>query len=109
MAYSGSTASSSLANPPIQIARGLGGGVNTTSTAGTGSGLWMYNSTNQSSEMTATGYFTDAYALGMRSGDVMIAQTCTGSSVSVAMGVMVVVSSSAGNFASTGAIVSSTR
>ena len=109
MAYSGSTAASTLANPPIRIAGGFGHQANTTSTGGKGIGLWYYNSTNQSSELTGTGYITDAYALGMRSGDVLIAVTCTGSSASVAMGVVTVVTSSGGNYASTGGIVSSTR
>lgn len=109
MAYSGSTALSTLANPPIRIAGGFGHQANNTSTGGKGIGLWYYNSTNGCTEMMATGYFTDAYALGMRSGDILMGVSCTGSSVNVFMGAMTVVASSAGNISSTGGNLSSNR
>ena len=109
MAYYGTTSASSVSNPPIQIARGIGGRVNTLSTFGTGSGVWLYNSTNGCTEMMATGYFTDAYALGMRTGDILMGVSCTGSSANVFLGAMSVVTSSAGNISSTGGNLSSNR
>ena len=109
MSYSGSTASSTIANPPIQIARGLGGGITTTSTAGSGTGLWLYNTSNGCTEMMAANYFTDGYALGMRSGDIIMGVSCTGSSVGVYMGALAVVTSSGANITSTGGNLSSNR
>jgi hypothetical protein len=109
MAYNGSTAASSIANPPILIAKGVGGGVNTLSTQGTGSGVWLYNSSNGSTEFMAAGYFTDGSALGMRSGDLIMGVCCTGSSANVYMGCLTVVASSGANISSTGGGLSSNR
>lgn len=70
MAYSGSTAASSVANPPTpmitNIARGSTDGPNPR-----GGTLWFYHSADGSTVVSAANYFTDAYYLGMRPGDVV--------------------------------------
>lgn len=114
MSYSGTTAASTLTNPPIQLVNGLGGNViNNGSTNGTGTGLWLYTSTNSATEASSGtnsgAFFSDAYALGMRNGDVIIMIGATGSTVGVAMGVLQgITSTGAGAYMSTGSMVSST-
>jgi len=72
MSYLGSTQSSSLANPPRRIAGGLGG-----------QSVWLYNSTDPSTDVATAGYFTDGYQLGMKIGDVVIG-TCATAGTSAA-------------------------
>lgn len=75
MAYKGTTAGSSVggANPPMKISGGMGGYVNTGSTAQpVGMSLWFYGTTDTSTAPFTANYFTDALSLGMRQGDVMI-------------------------------------
>jgi hypothetical protein len=108
MAYSGTTAASSVANPPIQIARGIGGGVNTSSTIGNGSGLWFYNSTNGTTELQSSTFFTDGYYIGMKAGDAIIFTGSTGSSGYVGVGQIGTVSTNGCGIASTGASMTST-
>lgn len=94
MAYLGSTQASSIANPPVKIAAAMGYGADAriasgstlyinndygASTAGTykpgqgfGQQLWMYYTTDMTSAILASGYFTDAGKLGVRPGDVFI-------------------------------------
>lgn len=70
MGYVGTTAASSLQNPPIQIARGLAGGILGSSLQGTG--VWFYSSTDLSSVASTASYFTDGLYLGMRCGDMVL-------------------------------------
>ena len=75
MSYSGATAASSLANPPVPIASALYRMSDTSSTAGPqprGAQLWWYCSSNATSDVSAANAITDGYYLGMRPGDVMI-------------------------------------
>ena len=95
MAYLGSTQASSIANPPVMIAGAMGAGPDVritdgstllftgnnagqSSTAtprpglGSGQRLWMYMSTMMDSNGLNAGGITDAAALGMRPGDVVI-------------------------------------
>ena len=109
MAYNGTTAASSVANPPIRMGGSLGGGLNTLSTSGAGGGLWFYNSTNSSTQLTDTAFFVDAYYLGMKQGDVVIFSGSTGSSAFVGVGVLGAVTTAGAALASTGGILSSTR
>ena len=94
MAYLGSTQSSSVANPPIQMFGAVGAGPDVritggstllytgnnyqqSSTAtvrsglGSGQSFWMYNTTDMTSSPWDGSYFTDGGALGMRPGDVV--------------------------------------
>ena len=109
MAYNGTTAASSVANPPMRIAGALGGLLNHTSTSGTGGSLWFYGSTNSSTQLTDTDFFSDAYYMGMKKGDVMIFSGSTGSSGFVGVGIVGAVTTSGAALASTGGILSSTR
>lgn len=106
--YSGATAASSIANPPVRIGGTISGYMNTLSTGGNGGQLWLYNSSNGSTDALAANYFTDAYYLGMRKGDVIIMAGCTGTTVNLLMGVLGSVTTAGGAIASTGAIISST-
>lgn len=120
MSYSGSTAGSTLANPPVLIGGAMGGRVlnNGSTIIGTGGGsgaqLWMYTSTNSATEASSGtnsgAFFSDAYAIGMRNGDVVImvgatAATTVGLAIGVVQGIT---STGAGGFISTGSQVNST-
>lgn len=83
MAYLGSTQLSSVANPPIRVWGGMGSGADVRITGGTtmyvsGAGAgrgfgqqgWTYHTTDITSAVLASGYFTDAKALGVRPGDI---------------------------------------
>lgn len=109
MAYSGSTAASSIANPPVRIGGAMTNTCNTLSTGGTGAQLWLYNSTNSSTQLTDTAFFSDAYYLGMKQGDAVMFVSCTGSSVGIGIGVLGAVTTAGAALSSTGGIVSSTR
>jgi len=117
MAYSGSTAASSVANPPRLLVGRFQGVPGTTglSTANPGQGsqggsLWFYSSTNTSTQLYATTFFTDGWYLGMRAGDILISNSFTsaGSSVTTMLGT-IVTASTAGCGVSTGAAVTSTH
>jgi len=109
MTYSGSTAASSLANPPMRIAGGLGGVSEQSTASGGGRGVWLYNSSHSTTQLTDTAFFTDAYYLGMKQGDIVMGAQATGSSVGVYMGVVGAVTTAGAALASTGGILSSTR
>ena len=112
MAYSGSTALTSVANPPRQIATGgapianVSGnllGIAGTSIASTlafvgGNSLWYYCSSDSATIASSPAYFTDGLALGMRAGDVMMVvnQSSYGTSPSFSMGVIGTSNSTAG-------------
>ena len=95
MAYLGSTQSSSIANPPVQLMAAMGAGPDVriasgstllftgnnyqqSSTAtvrpgiGSGEAIWSYTTTDMTSGPWDGGYFTDGGALGMRPGDLVI-------------------------------------
>lgn len=109
-AYAGSTAGATSANPPMLIAKTMAGRANTTggtTSGGMGGGLWLYYSTNPSSDLYNTNFFSDAYYLGMKNGDVVMGIGCTGSSGLFTIGVMGAVTT-AGGALSTGTIITST-
>ena len=130
MAYFGSTAASSVANPPRQLVApfatnpALAGSTEYLSTQGStavnnpnapgggGGGLWYYSSTNLTTDLSASGqqpFFTDGFYLGMRAGDVVMGAqfTSLGSSVITFTGAIVSVST-AGAALSTGSFMTST-
>ena len=100
MAYKGSTEASSVANPPIQLARAVGGGTNVGSTTTPiGTGLWFYGTTDTSTGPFVSGYFSDGYQLGMKQGDVMIVSalnSTVSSSQPLYLGIVSSVSSTGG-------------
>ena len=116
MAYSGTTAGSTLANPPMLMASAMGGKVlNNGSTlngtgAGMGANIWLYTSTDGTTiPLGSTGlYFSDAYYIGMRGGDVMFCVGATGSTVGLVIGVVGPVTTAGGYLLSTGSMITST-
>lgn len=100
MAYIGSTAASSIANPPGLISRPLGPGARVASTGcPIRLGLWVFGSTDTTSSPFTSGYFSDGYEIGMRQGDIVmcVGMTSTVSSSQVLMiGVVSSVSSTGG-------------
>lgn len=111
MAYKGSTELSSVANPPIQISGGLGGGSNVGSTTSPiGNKLWFYGSTDTTTGPFVANYFTDGLSLGMKQGDVMIVSalaSTVASSQPLYMGIIGAVTT-AGTQLSTHSFISST-
>lgn len=80
MAYNGSTAASSVANPPRCIvqtftSRGaydstaLSGAAADVSLNNQGGSIWSYVSTDAVGTVITTGYFSDGHKLGMHPGD----------------------------------------
>ena len=108
MSYSGATAASSVANPPIRIAGSVGGALAHTSTGGTGGGLWLYSSSNGTTELQGANFFTDAYYLGMKKGDMIMGVCCTGSSACVYVGAVGAVTTDGAAISSTGGSMTST-
>lgn len=110
MAYAGTTAGSTSTNPPMACFAPALGGVNPNTTeAYAGRRVWLYNSTHSTTQLTDTAFFTDAYYLGMKQGDILFGTCNTGSSVGVFMGVLGAVTTAGAALASTGGILSSTR
>lgn len=121
MAYFGTTAGSSVSNPPVLVSR-LAGARTVLGTSGTtawssavtragGLGIWQYISTNLTTDLAGAGFFTDGKQLGMQVGDVMLAvqYTSAGSSFVSAWGVLTTTNSSAGWNLTTGGTVTSTH
>ena len=110
MAYRGTTAASTLTNPPLAFGPPALGGVNPNTTeAYVGRRVWLYSSTHGTSELLSTTFFTDAYYMGMKQGDLMMGFSNTGSSVAVFVGVIGPVSTAGAGLASSGGYLSSTR
>lgn len=112
MAYSGTTASSSVANAPNLVASSIGGRLTagSSATVGAGGAAWLYSSTNLTTDMTVAGFFTDAYYIGMKQGDIVFGAQASsaGSTTQIAyMGVLGAVST-AGAALSTGGTITST-
>ena len=77
MAYAGSTAGSTVSNPPILTQAALAGSTNQGSTSARGPQQWMYRSTHTQALVAATGFFTDGRRLGMRLGDSLLVHGAT--------------------------------
>ena len=127
MAYFGTTAASSVANPPrmltnpLAISPALTGSTNFLTTQGStyannshapggaGGNLWFYASTNHTTDLVATHFFTDGFYIGMRAGDIVqgVQFSSHGSSVTTFMGAIVSVSTSGASL-STGSLITST-
>lgn len=116
MAYSGTTAATSVNNPPRKVTEGIAGNVGTTGLTTTpaapgaqGGALWVYSSTNSTTDLTASNFFSDGKTLGMRPGDIVIGIqfTSAGSSVTSFIGAITGVSTSGASL-STGSLMTST-
>ena len=109
MAYLGTTQSSTIVNPPIRLAGAMGGTLQTASTGGDGGQLWLWNSSNGTTDAVGVNtYFTDGKRIGMKKGDVIIAVGCTGTTVGLVIGVIGAVTTDGCGIASTGSIITST-
>lgn len=108
MAYSGTTSATTNYNPPIQIGRGVGG-ANAVTTGGGGRGLWLYATSDESTNLISTTYFTDGLQLGFKRGDIIISVHATGSSIGLSIGVIGTVSTLGCGVASSGGMISSSR
>lgn len=127
MAYFGTTAATSVSNPPRQLimplaqnaaipgstqflsTQGSTAANNPNGPGGGGGGLWFYTSTNLTTDLTAANFFSDGFYMGMSAGDVVIGNqfTSLGSSVITFTGSIVSVST-AGATMSTGTLITST-
>jgi hypothetical protein len=112
MAYSGSTAASTVANPPSRIDAGLLSqrNIRESTSLAEGGALWTYTSTNLTTDLTAASFFSDADRLGMRNGDILMSASYTseGSSSILVIGVIQFDSTSAASIGSTGSMITST-
>ena len=106
MSYSGSTATTP--NPPVYVGGALTRG--TTALTGNSKQLWMYNSTNLTTDIHASGFFSDGANLGMKAGDIVIGTqyTSAGSSVISFTGVIASISTAGAASLSTGGTMTST-
>lgn len=127
MSYFGTTQLSSVANPPRLLIGGLAvnpfikGSTMFLTTQGStaannpngpgavGSQLWTYVSTNETTDICAGNFFSDAATLGMRSGDLIAGAwfTSQGSSAVTFFGVITSVTTSGASL-STGSLITST-
>lgn len=109
--YNGATAGTTSANPPALYAQPMGGSFPNCGVL-PGGKLWRYNSTNYSTDISNGGSvsITDAKALGMTVGDLILGLTATSTSDTapfIWMGAVVSVSTS-GAYISTN-VLSSTH
>ncbi len=80
MSYAGSTAATP--NPPQAISQPLTRGSTSTQTLSSQKrNVWLYSSSNLTTDLTASGFISDAQALGMRYGDIVIGTQYDASSV----------------------------
>lgn len=127
MAYYGSTQASSIANPPRLLTNpiasnpALKGSTEYLSTQGStaannpngpgggGGNLWFYASTNLTTDLTASNFFSDGFYIGMRAGDIVqgAQYSSLGSSVTTFVGAIVSVSTDGASL-STGSLMTST-
>lgn len=126
MSYFGTTQASSIANPPRMVSAPFASNAPVTgstaflstqgSTAayanapgGNGGSLWVYSSTNLTTDIVAANFFSDGFYLGMKPGDIVMGSqfTSAGSSVITFQGSVQSVST-AGASLSTGSLMTST-
>jgi hypothetical protein len=121
MAYSGTTAATSLQNPVIRIGGGMSNQTRYQSSAsnaavaagqGGGNQLWFYSTTDVSSSLFASGAIADGYELGMKTGDAVIIScfiSTVTSSGTITLGLVSSVSTTGGGTQlSSGSFMSST-
>jgi hypothetical protein len=104
MASKGTTSLATDANPPRCITAGMWGLRSTSvlpSSVG-GQNVWLYNTTDSSTDLVTANWFVDAFYIGMRQGDMIMGTFTTGSSVSAYIGVIGAVTTNGANIASSG-------
>lgn len=97
----------STLNPPACIAQQLTRG--TTTGVDNKPQVWIYSSTNLTTDLTAANFFTDGYYLGMRPGDIVMGSqyTSAGSSRIAFQGIISAATTSGAQF-TTGSVMTST-
>lgn len=128
MAYLSSTEASSVANPPRVIVSRFAGAEATTAAKVSalstgipadggaspyrtqGISVWAYASSHGTASLVDDDFFTDAYKLGMRAGDVVIGThwTTLGSTPLISLGVIDYVSTAGAGIPSTNSMITST-
>lgn len=111
MSYVGSTAASTVANPPNRLDNGLlsQSQIDESTSVAEGGSVWTYTSSNLTTDLTASNFFTDAKRLGMRNGDILISATYSTESSTghiLAIGMITGVSTSGANLSTGGTITS---
>jgi hypothetical protein len=74
-----------------------------------GGGLWSYNSSNLTTDLTSASFFSDADRLGMRNGDILISGTYSTESSTghiLVIGMIAFDSTSAASLSTNGTITS---
>lgn len=112
MSYAGSTASTP--NPPQAISQPLTRGSTSTQLLSSQKrNVWLYSSSNYTTDLTAAGFFSDAQALGMRFGDIVLGTqydaATSGSSQVVFVGALGALTTAGAAALTTGSLMSSTR
>ena len=82
--YYGTTAASSVTNPPIQVVQGVNGQPN----------FWSYQAGVTSTDVKTANFFTDAKKLGMKQHDVVFVTNTSTSAPKAWFGVLGAVSTS---------------
>jgi hypothetical protein len=113
MAYSGTTAASSVSNPPARIGNSLISqrNINESTSVAEGGSLWTYTSTNLTTDLATSGFFSDGKELGMRTGDIVIAatySTASTTSFELVIGMITGVSSAGAQLSTANGIITST-
>ena len=98
----------STSNPPASISQPLTRGTSTFT--GNKPQVWLYSSTNLTTDLTASGFFSDGYTLGMRPGDLVLGSqyTSAGSSAITFQGTIASVTTGGAASLSTGSLMTST-
>jgi hypothetical protein len=110
MSYKGTTEASTVTNPPMRIASGLGACVQGSSSVGGSLGLWLYSSSNLTTDLTEAGFFSDAKSLGMKMGDIVLAvqQSSIGSTAVLLVGTVAALTTAGTAAISTCSMITST-
>ncbi len=113
MAYSGTTAATSVSNPPSRIDNALLSQRNIRESTGIGEGgsVWTYSSTNTTTDIAASSFFSDAGTLGMRGGDIVICAcetTASSTGMTLVIGMLRYTSTSAAALSTANGLISST-
>lgn len=104
MAYAGSTAASSIANPPRCLTAGMWGARSTGCLPSSvhGQNVWLYNTTDSSTDLCTANWFSDGKVLGMHEGDLIMGAFTTGSSAAAYIGIIGAVTTAGCAIASSG-------
>lgn len=121
MAYLGSTQATSLANPPRCLISAFAGAPGSTQLSTgvpsdgvrsayntQGGSVWLYASSHGSTEVQDSNFFSDAWYIGIRPGDLLLGYqwTTLGSSIVFYAGVFRSVSTAGANLTTGGSITS---